>query len=166
MLGPGLGGGFGRYQGYFGLVTDNIIDMNVVLADGSITTVSSTVKPDLYWAMRGAGHNFGIVTHFTYRIHDAPVTNWYVETMVFTQDKLEQFFELSNKIGANGAQEQRLVLYSLFAMNPQISKTMAISLPSSTEVKILTCASLSSSWSLNSRAPKPKQNLSGHHSML
>lgn len=47
MMGSGLGGGFGRYQGYFGLVQDNIIEMDVVLADGSAIKVSDSSHPDL-----------------------------------------------------------------------------------------------------------------------
>ena len=123
MMGPGLGGGFGRYQGYFGLVLDNIIEMNVVLADGSMVTVSESSNSDLYWGMRGAGHNFGIVTSFNQKIYDQPVVNWFVETMVFTGDKLEKFFELLNVLGANGAQPVGLVTYALFAMSPEVSPT-------------------------------------------
>ena len=48
MIGPGLGGGFGRYQGYFGLVLDNIIEMDIVLADGSMVKVSELSNSDLY----------------------------------------------------------------------------------------------------------------------
>ena len=123
MMGPGLGGGFGRYQGYFGLVLDNIIDMNVVLADGSMVTVSESCNSDLYWGMRGAGHNFGIVTSFNYKIYDQPVVTWFVETMIFTSDKLETFFELLNILGANGTQPVELVTYTLFAMSPEVSPT-------------------------------------------
>ena len=72
MMTPGLGGGFGRYQGFFGLVLDNIIETNVVLADGSLITVSNSSHADLYWGMRGAGHKFGMVTKFKYRIYDNP----------------------------------------------------------------------------------------------
>ena len=125
-MGPGLGGGFGRYQGYFGLVLDNIIDMNVVLADGSMITVSESSHSDLYWGMRGAGHNFGIVTSFNYKIHDQPVATWFVATMVFTSDKLEMFFELLNILGANGTQPVELVTYTLFAMSPEVSPTEVI----------------------------------------
>ena len=120
LMGAGLGGGFGRYQGFFGLVADNVIDMNVVIADGSFLTVSATSHPNLFWAMRGAGHNFGVVTHFNYKIHDTPVTDWFLATLVFTQDKLEKFFELSNELAVNGKQDQRVVLYTLFALNPEV----------------------------------------------
>ena len=123
MMGPGLGGGFGRYQGYFGLVLDNIIDLNVVLADGSMVTVSESSNSDLYWGMRGAGHNFGIVTSFNYKIYDQPVVTWFAETMIFTSDKLEMFFELLNILGANGTQPVELVTYTVFAMSPEVSPT-------------------------------------------
>lgn len=122
-MGPGLGGGFGRWQGYFGLVLDNIIEMHVVLADGSMVTVSESHNSDLYWGMRGAGHNFGVVTSFSHKIYDQPVANWFVETMIFTGDKLEKFFELLNVLGANGDQPVGLVTYALFAMSPEVSPT-------------------------------------------
>lgn len=122
-MGSGLGGGFGRYQGYFGLVVDNIISLNVVLADGSLINVSASSHPDLYWGMRGAGHNFGIVTSFDYKIHNQPVVNWFFQTFIFTGDKLEAFFARLNDLGANGTQPVGLVTYSIFAMNPEISTT-------------------------------------------
>ena len=91
-MGAGLGGGYGRYEGYYGLVLDNIIDMDVVLANGTSVFVSNTFNPDLYWAMRGAGQNLGIVTKLTDRIHDAISPTWYLGTMVFTGDKVEPVF--------------------------------------------------------------------------
>lgn len=122
-MGPGLGGGFGRYQGFFGLVTDNIIEMDVVIADGSMITVSASSNPDLYWGMRGAGHNFGIVTQFQYKIYDEPIADWFFVTLIFTQDKLEAFFEALNVMGGNGTQPKEIVTYTLYAMDPTISTT-------------------------------------------
>ncbi|KAL8951392.1 MAG: hypothetical protein Q9222_002642 [Ikaeria aurantiellina] len=72
IAGPGLGGGFGFHQGSMGLMADSFIEMNVVTADGSEITVSESSNPDLYWGMRGAGQNFGIVTKFRYKIFDYP----------------------------------------------------------------------------------------------
>ena len=124
-MGPGLGGGFGRYQGYFGLVLDNIIDMDVVLADGSLITVSKYSYPDLYWAMRGAGHNFGIVTQFKYKIYDIPYPAWYVTTLIFTagDEKLEAVFQALNAFDVNGTQPKEATVYSLYALDPEISTT-------------------------------------------
>jgi FAD/FMN-containing dehydrogenase len=61
-LGVGLGGGHGWLQGFHGLVSDNFVTFHMVLANGRAITVSESSYPDLFWAMRGAGHNFGIVT--------------------------------------------------------------------------------------------------------
>lgn len=122
-MGAGLGGGYGRYEGFYGLVLDNIVDMNVVLANGTRTFVSATSNPDLYWAMRGAGHNFGIVTKLTYKIHDEISPTWYTTTMIFKQDKLEQVFNQLNKLIANGTMPARVINYALFVLDPSISTT-------------------------------------------
>ena len=92
MMGAGLGGGHGRLQGLYGLILDNMIDANIVLADGSQILVSEESHPDLWWGLRGAGQNFGIVTRFTYKIYDIPKPEHYFAQLIFTQDKLEQIF--------------------------------------------------------------------------
>lgn len=122
-MGPGLGGGFGRFSGYYGLVLDSIIELDVVLANGSIITVSESSHSDLFWGMRGAGHNFGIVTRFSYKIYDIPHPDWFFSTMTFTNDKLEAVFEALNTFGANGTQPKEAVTYTLYTLNPEISAT-------------------------------------------
>lgn len=49
MMGPGLGGGHGRYQGLYGLISDNLVNLNLVLSDGSAIRVNATSHPDLWW---------------------------------------------------------------------------------------------------------------------
>ena len=122
-MGPGLGGGFGRLLGLFGLILDNIIDMEVVIADGSLINVSASSHPDLYWAMRGAGHNYGIVTSFNFKIYDEPAVNWYFNILIFTADKLEAVFKEANILGADGKQPKEITTYFIFAINPEISTT-------------------------------------------
>ena len=122
-MGPGLGGGFGRYEGYFGLILDNIIEMDVVLADGSFITVSESSHPDLYWGMRGAGHNLGIVTRFRIKIYDIPYPSWHTTSLVFTNDKLEAVFQELNAFAGNSIQPKEAIFYSLYALNPAISAT-------------------------------------------
>lgn len=60
-LGAILGGGIGFLTGEYGLGVDNVVSMNVILADGSLRKVTESSSPDLFWALRGAAPNFGIV---------------------------------------------------------------------------------------------------------
>ena len=69
IAGLTLGGGIGWLNGKHGLACDNVFSADIVTADGQLLTASPDDHADLYWAIRGGGGNFGVVTSFTYRLH-------------------------------------------------------------------------------------------------
>jgi FAD/FMN-containing dehydrogenase len=69
MTGLTLGGGYGPLSGHFGLAVDNLLGADLVLADGKPITVDEEHEPELFWAIRGGGGNFGIVTSMRVRLH-------------------------------------------------------------------------------------------------
>jgi FAD/FMN-containing dehydrogenase len=83
-----LGGGLGNLTRTAGLSIDNMLEADVVLADGRFVTANAEKNADLFWALRGGGGNFGVVTSILYRLH--PIDTVYAGPMLWSIDRAEE----------------------------------------------------------------------------
>jgi len=95
-----LGGGVGHLSRKYGLTIDNLLEADMVLADGSVVTVSAEQNEDLFWAIRGGGGNFGIVTSFKFQAHPVKTviggpTLWPVEQ---TEEIMEWYHDFIHNV--------------------------------------------------------------------
>jgi hypothetical protein len=88
VAGLTLGGGHGYLSRKYGLTVDNLLEADIVLADGSLVTASAEENPDLFWAIRGGGGNFGVVTSFLFQAH--PVHTVYGGPIIWPIDQAQE----------------------------------------------------------------------------
>ncbi len=96
VAGLTLGGGIGHLTRPYGLAIDNLLEVDVVLADGRLVTANETSYADLFWAVRGGGGNFGVVTSFLFRLHPVAMVNagptfWPIEQTPEVMKAYEKF---------------------------------------------------------------------------
>jgi FAD/FMN-containing dehydrogenase len=100
------GGGYGFTSREYGMNCDNVIDVTVMLADGSVVVASETVNQDLFWAIRGGtGNNFGVLLQATYRLHDLWKV-WGFGLLWSIEDAPAALVELQNNYMTSGVADQ------------------------------------------------------------
>ncbi len=111
-----LGGGIGYLSRAYGLSCDNLESVEIVTADGAIREVSAEQQPDLFWAIRGGGGNFGVVTSFRFRLH--PVAEVYGGPMFFDIEHAESVLRAYRDLIARAPEQ--LSAFSAFQIAPPL----------------------------------------------
>ncbi len=111
VAGLTLGGGMGRLQRKLGLTIDSLLAVELVTADGEVVRASDDENPELFWGMRGAGANFGIVTSFEFRLHPFEGVVTY-GTVTHPIERAEQLAECYRELVEEGPDE----LWTSFGM--------------------------------------------------
>lgn len=104
-----LGGGIGYLSRKGGLTIDNLIEVEIVLATGKLVTANASLHPDLFWAIRGGGGNFGIVVSFTFNL--LSIKNVYAGPMFWPLEKAKETMEFYDRITHDASND----LYGFFA---------------------------------------------------
>lgn len=111
-----LGGGVGHLSRKYGLTIDNLLEADMVLADGTFVTVNANKNTDLFWAIRGGGGNFGIVTSFKFQAH--PVKNVYGGPTLWPIEKTNEIMEWYHQFIHNAPDELNGFIATLIIPGP------------------------------------------------
>ncbi|KLO07481.1 FAD-binding domain-containing protein [Schizopora paradoxa] len=111
-----LGGGYGFLSAQYGLVIDNLVQVTMVVGDGSVLTANDNENPDLFWAVRGGGCNFGVCTQFVLKLHDQRKTV-YSGVLIFPPPLLDQLFKVVNKWWDSNPTDKS-AMFMVFAKGP------------------------------------------------
>ncbi len=111
-----LGGGHGYLTRKYGLTIDNLLEADVVLADGSLVTASEDENEDLFWGLRGGGGNFGVATSFRYQAR--PVSSIATGPMLWTPEQATEVFQWYREF-MPGADED-IYAFALFKNTPPV----------------------------------------------
>lgn len=117
VCGLAMGGGLGYLMRPFGLSCDNIIAAEVVTADGAVLSVDANQHPDLFWALRGGGGNFGVVSSFTFQMH--PLQQVVGGTLAFPMADFPTIARTYRDIAANAPDDLTLYLNAGLSIGEQ-----------------------------------------------
>jgi FAD/FMN-containing dehydrogenase len=104
VAGLTLGGGLGYLTRRFGWTVDNLLEVEIVTADGRVRRAARDENPDLFWAIRGAGANLGVVTRFTFRLHEVGPTV-YGGLIAWPFERAEEILDAYRELTASAPRE-------------------------------------------------------------
>jgi FAD/FMN-containing dehydrogenase len=122
VAGLTLGGGLGWLMRSYGLACDNLIGAEVVTADGQLVRTSANENPDLLWALRGGGGNFGVVTTFEFQLH--PLPNVFGGILLYPFDKVRDVLKLYRDVSKNAP--DALTVFAGMLHAPDAAKLAAL----------------------------------------
>ncbi len=114
LAGLTLGGGLGWFMGKYGLTIDNLLSVDLVTADGQTLRASETSHPDLFWAVRGGGGNFGVATSFEFQLH--PVGPLLAGKLVYPMTKAREVLRFYREYTSTAPDE--LTAYASLSTTP------------------------------------------------
>jgi FAD/FMN-containing dehydrogenase len=123
IAGLSLGGGLGWLMRSYGLTVDNIMEIDIVTPDGQFRTANDNEHPDLFWALRGGGGNFGVVTSFKYRLY--PVAGVTAGWIYYPMERAREVLEFYRVFVDQGS--DRLTSWGTLVLLPGAGKMCAVS---------------------------------------
>jgi hypothetical protein len=123
LSGLALGGGLGWLNGLYGLTCDNLLAAEIVTASGDRITADAEEHPDLFWALRGGGGNFGVVTSFEFELHpiDTVLTGWLTYDAQSAPAALAVYHEM-----AAGAPDELTTMASVYRANGEVGIAISV----------------------------------------
>ena len=105
-----LGGGYGWLSGRHGLTIDCLLEVEIVLANGSIVRASAETHPDLFWAVRGAGHCFGVISEFVFQTYDQKNAVWAGQLVFPALEKLDGVLAFANELNRTSSGDTGMII--------------------------------------------------------
>jgi FAD/FMN-containing dehydrogenase len=110
------GGGLGHFTRQYGLTIDNLLEVDMVLADGSFVTANAKKNQDLFWAVRGGGGNFGVITAFTFKLH--PINIVYAGPILYEMSEAEDAMKWYNGMIKKGLPDNMNGFFAFMTIPP------------------------------------------------
>lgn len=114
MVGATIGGGVGRLNGLHGMLVDSLLRVKLVTADGKVTRASHVENPDLFWALRGAGSNFGTILEATYRVYDETAPLMLVADFLFAPNASQSILQYFQSFGEDLPAKLSFIFYATY----------------------------------------------------